>query len=260
MSSFPVGASLLATVRNAAAASLAVRQRHAPGAARPHPGSRRLRRSSAVGLLVLGSLLLAPCSFAAELTDLGQGLAYLRVASLADSARTITAVVPEPRALVLDLRYVTADEESGARLREALAPRPARSPLFVLVSPATPPAVAAALANLPGNVLLLGPAGSVPAATVVVRQTAEADRRAYDAATGGASLLSLVSGRIGKERYDEAALVREFANGHRDPAPPDLPDPTKLGDAPVDEDAPPVDRVLQRAIHLHRALLAIRTP
>ena len=68
----------------------------------------------------------------------------------------------------------------------------------------------------------------------------------------------LVTGKIEKERFDEATLVQEFNNGNPDAEPPPLPDPTrpKLNEAaPVK--APLIDRVLQRAIQLHRALLAL---
>mgnify|MGYP000984374420 CR=1 FL=1 len=68
----------------------------------------------------------------------------------------------------------------------------------------------------------------------------------------------VTTGKIEKERFDEATLVQEFNNGNPDAEPPPLPDPTqpKLNEAaPVK--APLIDRVLQRAIQLHRALLAL---
>jgi hypothetical protein len=125
-----------------------------------------------------------------------------------------------------------------------------------LVSPETPTALAAALAAPPRGVLTLGIEGSRPTPQVVVAQPADVDRRAYDAAEGGMTLESLIAGKIEKERYDEASLLREFARGVSDPAPPPAPDPTT---APAAARAPVLtDRVLQRALHLHQALQALR--
>jgi hypothetical protein len=228
-------------------------------------------------LLALCSLLLAPCSPATELTDLGQGLSYLRIHSVAGSEVALRKTVPGAGALVLDLRYATADETAAGLLKASLAGRPANMPLFVLVSPATPSALAAALAA-PGAVTLGAP-GSMPAPKVIVQTDAAADRRAYDALDAGTELAKLVSGKIEKDRFDEATLVKEFKDGHEDapppPGPTDLPgNPAERGvsgtnpgpaaagngaSASADKPTPvPTDRVLQRAIHLHRALLALR--
>lgn len=221
---------------------------------------RRVVRRCAVAFCAGGWLLSS--GFATELTDLGQGLSYLRVKSLAEVEKAIRSNVPSDRALVLDLRYSVADEASAAMLREVLAARRnAQQPLLVLVSPATPALAVRALDPLPARALVLGVDGSTPAPTVVVRGDAATDRRAYDAADGGMPLAALINGKLDKERYDEAALVREFSNGNRDPRPPPAPNPGTT--APTDPKKPePVpaltDRVLQRAVQLHRALLAIR--
>jgi hypothetical protein len=210
-------------------------------------------------LLALYSLLLAPCLKATELTDLGQGLAYLRVHSVADSEAALRKAVPGAGALVLDLRYATADGTSAALVQAALAGRPARGPTFILVSPATAPALAPVIAA--SRALTLGAPGSTPAAKVTVQTTAAADRQAFDALDAGTELVKLITGKIEKERYDEATLVQEFRNGTPDPAPPPAADPTATkANVPAPEAAPaiPTDRVLQRAVHLHRALLALR--
>lgn len=199
-------------------------------------------------------LLPALAASAAELTDLGQGLSYLRIHSLAESGSALEQAVSNTRALVLDLRYATASDGSIAALKSALAARPADLPLFVLVSPATPAALAPAL----GSALTLGAPGSTPAPKVVV-QTDDTDRRAYDAFEAGTSVTDLISGKIEKERYDEATLVEDFKNGDREAEPPPGPDPTAAKpDQTETKDAPLLDRVLQRAVHLHRALLALR--
>jgi hypothetical protein len=209
--------------------------------------------------LVLCALLFAPCSQATELTDLGSGLAYLRIHSLTDSEAALRKVVPEAGALVLDLRYTTANDGSAAILRAALAGHSAGAPLFILVSPATPAALDAVIRRSPA--LTLGAPGSVPAPDVVVQTAAAADRRAYDALDTGSALEKLISGRVEKERFDEATLVQEFKDGNPDPAPPQTPDPTAPKSVEDLAKVPPVpltDRVLQRAVHLHRALLALK--
>ena len=234
---------------------------------------RELVRIFLSAFLVLGSLLLAPCARATELTDLGSGLAYLRIHYVADSETALRKAVPGAGALVLDLRYATASDESAAALKTALASRPTNTPLFILVSPATPAALAAAIVQSPA--LTLGAPGSAPGPKVVVQTDSATDRRAYDALETGTSLEKLISGKIEKERFDEATLVHEFKNGNPAPLPGDrpgqtpagqqagtvspLPDPTAPKPAGTPEKpAPLVDRVLQRAVHLHRALLALK--
>lgn len=210
-------------------------------------------------IAALLGLLLALRALAAEPADLGQGLVGLRVRSLADSLPVIAAAVAESRPLVIDLRYATADAASAARLGETLQSRPAGALCLLLVSPALPAPVAAALTPLPVGIATLGIAGSQPDPTVVVQQSPAADRAAWDAAETGTPLATLVSGKTGKARYDEASLVKDFANGNHAAAPPAAPALASLKDpAPAATPAPPVDRVLQRAIHLHRTLLAIR--
>lgn len=208
-------------------------------------------------LCLLSSVLCAPSS-GTELTDLGQGLAYLRVHSVAESEAALRKAVPGAGALVLDLRYATASDESAAALRAALAGHPAGTPLFILVSPGTPPALGPTIAQSPA--LTLGAPDSEPAPKIVVQTDAVTDRRAYDALDAGMPLEKLISGKIEKERFDEATLVHEFKNGNPAAEPPPTPDPTAPKPAGTPEKpAPLVDRVLQRAVHLHRALLALKT-
>jgi hypothetical protein len=224
--------------------------------------------------LVLLFSVLCLLSSATELTDLGQGLSYLRIRSVAESEVILRKAVPGAGALVLDLRYATADETAAATLKSALEARSSGAALLVLVSPSTPPALAPVIAA--ARALTLGAPDSVPAARVIVRTDAPADRKAYDALETGTELAKLVTGKIEKERFDEATLVKEFKNGHDADQPGSRPSPTPVTpppepvappitgapgaeDTPKDVPAtPPTDRVLQRAIHLHRALLALR--
>lgn len=206
-------------------------------------------------------LCLLSSARAAEPADLGSGLAYLRVHSAADSCKAVASA----GALVLDLRYTAADETSAAELKTALATRPANAPLFILVSPDTPAVLAPVIHQSPA--LTLGIVGAKPSPKVVVQAEAAADRAAYAALEAGAAVAALVSGKVEKERYDEATLVAEFNNGNLDAQPPPAPDPTapaagkpeepKAGGDPA-KPVVPTDRVLQRAVHLHRALLALR--
>ena len=208
--------------------------------------------------LVLGLLLpvLAP---ATELTDLGQGLSYLRIGSLAASDAALREAVSGTGPLVLDLRYTTGSDDALASLRAALTGHPATAPLFILISPATSPAIAQAITASPAAVLTLGLAGSRPTPKVVVQSDPATDRRAYDALATGTPVATLISGKIEKEHFDEATLVKEFKNGNPDAEPPPTPDPTapKANDT-APKDTPLVDHVLQRAVHLHRAMIALR--
>ena len=208
------------------------------------------------------ALLLALCSrsSAAEPSDLGYNLSYLRVHSLAEAAPALHSALSVKHACILDLRYTTANDDSVAALRQALTGHPAGSPLFILISPSTPAGVVNVLPPAaPGALVTLGVAGSHPAPSILVKTSAATDRQAYDAFESGTPLTDLLSGKIEKERYDEASLVQEFKSGNPDPEPPLTPDPTetKADKAP---EKPPllIDHVLQRALQLHRALLALR--
>ena len=208
-------------------------------------------------------LVLLVSTRATELTDLGQGLAYLRLHSLADSEKALRSAVPGTGALVLDLRYVTANDEPLDALRAAVTGRAPTASLFILVSPATPPAIAQAVSSG----LTLGAAGMLPAPKVTVVIDPATDRRAYDALENGTPVDQLISGKIEKERFNEATLVHEFKNGNPTAEPPIPPDPSapKSAEPAAKPTAPvvspverPIDRVLQRAVHLHRALLALK--
>jgi hypothetical protein len=212
-------------------------------------------------LLVLALSLKAQLGASTGPVDLGEGLTYLRISSLSESAPAQPSITPPGGALVLDLRYCSSKSADNAW--SAVLARPAGSgPIFVLVSPSTPAEVAATLGNTPAAILTLGAPGTSPPPRVIVHTDAATDRRAYDAFASGTSLESLISGKIEKQRFDEATLVHEFKNGNATPEPPPTPDPTAPKPAAPGGTAPPparlTDRVLQRAVHLHRAWLALR--
>lgn len=217
-------------------------------------------------LLSLFALALARAATPAAPVDLGQGLSYLRMRSLGDDAAALAAL--KPGALVLDLRHASANAETTTGFAAALAKLKGNDPVIVLVSPATPRVLAAELEKSPTRLLVLGTADAQPTPTVAIETTAEADRAAYDAFETGTPLEKLITGKIEKERYDEATLVAEFKSGQSlpvsedstEPALSPQPEATPSAPAatPAKPTAPATDRVLQRAIHLHRGLLALR--
>jgi len=191
-----------------------------------------------------------------EPIDLGANLAYLHIKSLADAAPLLSTAQSAQRPLVLDLRYATSEAAALSVFQTALARHPA--PLFILFSTATPQEIIAVVKQSAGAIITLSVAGAAAPAQIQVKADPAADRLAYEALGQGTLPAILVTGKIEKERFDEATLVQEFKNGNSDAEPPPLPDPTqpKLNQAaPVK--APLIDRVLQRAIQLHRALLAL---
>lgn len=191
----------------------------------------------------------------AEVVDLAPDLGYLRVHSLVLEREFLASALLKSRALVLDLRYPLDERDAGETLRQELATHPAKPRLYVLVSPATPVPVVGAIAASPTRLITLGVKGARPEPQVVVLQSPAGDRQAFDALPAGRSLADLVSGKIEKERFDESMLVAEFRGG----PPSDRAVPAGLPARTDSPDAPrPTDRVLQRALHLHRALAALR--
>lgn len=204
--------------------------------------------------------------------DLGEGLAYLRVTDWAADAAVVEKTIAEEPALVLDLRNTTGDAEAGKQLSSALiyptAPQRVR---LVLINATTSPALVAAASGALRDVVTLGPQSPAVVPDIVVAISSEDDRRAYDALTEGTPLKKLINGTLDKQRYDEARLVQDHANGGASPADADSgaedDSPAAASDSPEEPSQPadekatppaPTDTVLRRAIHLHRALLALK--
>jgi len=114
---------------------------------------------------------------------------------------------------------------------------------------------------------------------IAVSVSSEDDRHAYDAFGDGTPLDKLLNSALEKKRFDEAALVRDRANamnpnsdlGSDDdtsalsPEAPEVAPSVSLArpaPAPVPakkaEPPPIIDAVLQRAVQLHRALVALK--
>lgn len=198
----------------------------------------------------------------ADANDLGRGLRYLHLGNIPAEAGAAAAAIEAP-ALVLDLRLASETADNASLLRALLASRSASRPLFVLLGSATPAALSGRLSAAPG-VLTLAPASAgFPAGLTLVVDPAQ-DRAAAEALLAGRPARELVEEKIVKTRYDEAHLASNHANGRRDTAEPTTSaSPLNTDAAPSAEgadetDAPPVrDLLLQRAVFLHRALLAL---
>jgi hypothetical protein len=202
-------------------------------------------------MVVLGLLPLAAPAAAPEQHDLGRGLVYVRVRALpGDLPAQPEGKVP---ACVLDLRYMSAEADGATALLAWLKFRATpRAPVFALVNRETAAAVREPLTRLErkGAVLIVGIPGGDFQPDVPVAATAEAERRAFDALDQGVELTRLLTDNPGKVRNDEASLNRD--------APSDPAEGTARVPAAVAPETPPIDATLQRALHLHRALEALK--
>lgn len=187
--------------------------------------------------------------------QLSDGLGYIRAHRVGESLDLLRSAITADSALIYDLRYAKANDNDAPALASVLTLRKSAAPFFILVSPATAPELTAILLSLPPHAVTVGIPESLPAPQINVTQSADADRQAYDALESGTTLEALINGKIEKERFDEAQLVKEFQNGNLNAAPPPEPDPSKSG---TEKPAPLTDRVLQRAFHLQRALHALK--
>lgn len=197
-------------------------------------------------------LILALAMRAAPLErDLGQSLVYHRVHVLpADLPAMGTA---RKRACVLDLRYVHGDAAAATALQAWIKfSASTRTPVFVLVNADTDAVLLHSFTEQgPVNgVMTVGIAGGKFHPDLVVHNSPENERRAYDALENGAAIVTLLTDNPDKMRNDEASLSKDrLAEAAADSAADAL---AKNRPAP-----PPVDVALQRAMHMHRALVAL---
>lgn len=200
--------------------------------------------------------------------DLGRNLTYVRMHRLPDDA-AILAVAWNAPALIVDLRHPAGDPAHA--LPADLPSRPRTAPLFVLAGPDTPLDLLATLRDRAPALITVGLAGPGLTPDIALPVNPEADRRAYDALDAGASVDSLISENIAKHRFDEAALARDHNNGAAEgggpgsdgegqkanrPAAAPPPATSEVRPAPAAPEVQLKDAVLQRAVQLHRALLA----
>lgn len=222
---------------------------------------RRLLALLATGLLALSTLSAAPLE-----RDLGAGLAYCRVHIL---PADLPVTPDKPTPLVLDLRYATTDR-AGIQALDAWLKFRARpsAPIFVLANADTARGLRQILGAHRNNpsLVTIGPAGDGFTPDLSIAIGHEAERRAYEALEGGATVNALTIENPDKPRHDEAAIARERANPSADAGDPEADDPNMVDDTPAATKgssaaaAPklPIDLSLQRAIQLYQALVAIK--
>ena len=224
-----------------------------------------LRLVLALGLLSLVASLYAATTPADRTHDLGQGLAYLRPATTEKSDTLSLLKTPATGSVVLDLRYFSSGENADAWLAAIKAFAAPKRICIVLVSPETSPALLSGLVGgLPGCITV-GRNSPALGVNISVDTTAETDHQAWESIGQGKELAKLLTENADKPRYDEAVLAKEYADEVNGNAPPSADGadasspavktkPTK-GLIPP---APLIDAVLQRAVHIHRGLLALR--
>lgn len=204
-------------------------------------------------LILLCFLALPWLALAAPIErELGNGLAYMRVRALpADlPAKPVGRAPP----CIVDLRYVQTDNDGAAAFAAWMKSRATpRTPVFVIANADTArPLLKELSAHARGTgIAVVGiPRGGFKP-DVAVNASAEDERRAYDALEQGAAIGTLLTDNPNKARNDEASLA------------PDRPAlPAQPSAEPVESTAkqasPPIDAALQRAVHLHRSLVALK--
>ena len=224
-----------------------------------------LRLVLALGLLSLVAHLHAVTTPAGHTDDLGQGLTYLRPTTTEKSDGTSLLKTLTTNSVVLDLRYVPSGENADAWLAAIKAFAAPKRICIVLVSPETSPALLAGLGGGLTRCITVGRNSPALGVNISVDTSAESDRQAWESIGQGKELAKLIKENADKPRYDEAVLAKEYADEVNGNAPPSADGadasspavktkPTK-GLIPP---APLIDAVLQRAVHIHRGLLALR--
>ncbi len=207
------------------------------------------------GLAAAGAavLLAADINAAAIQRDLGDGLIYFRVHSVPADLPTDESARRRPT--VLDLRYAHADSSASSILAAWLKFHASpKTPVFVLENGSTAPGLLHVLENredTPG-LLVIGIDGQSFEPDITVTESTLDEKRAYDALEHGTSVAALTTDNPDKQRNDEASLAHEHS-----PEPSDDSD-SAVEKGPVEKAPPVIDAALQRAIHLHRALRALK--
>lgn len=200
---------------------------------------------------LLPGLLFLPLWLAAAPLEreIGSGLIYTRVHALPADLPT----KPEGRVppCVVDLRYVETDADGAAAFAAWLKFRATpRTPVLVIANADTSRALVRVLTHHERGtgIAVVGIPRGAFQPDVPVHATAEEERRAYDALEQGAAIGTLLADNPNKVRNDEASLSKDrLAEASADAA-----------EAATKQPAPPVDAALQRAVHLHRSLVALK--
>lgn len=230
-----------------------------------------MKRSASFLFSVL--LLVLPFSLRAAIEkDLGQALLFLRVTDAnADQSLLIDTIERRP-ALVIDLRGLSGEANFVTALHAALAKPPLPHAVrMILINATTAPAIVAALEDdALSSVITLAPRSPKVVADIQIAITAEEERRALEALSNDTPLEKLITYSREKRRYDEAKLVHDHINGitpsddelpldaEDDSVTPESPTKKKPSDTAKKSEQPPHDLVLERAVQLHRSLLALK--
>ena len=192
--------------------------------------------------------------------DLGHGLAYFRVHSL---PADLPATAARRGAVVLDLRYTRGESGATAALGGWLKSHGSTTtPVFVLLNADTAPAVVAYFTSHDpvAGLVTLGGAASGYTPDIALKIHPAAERAAYDALEHGTPVESLLIDSPDKPRHDEASIAQERAApaDESTDADTDIANPGEAAPITPATPRPVIDYALLRAVHLHRALLALR--
>ncbi len=184
--------------------------------------------------------------------DLGQGLRYFRLKQLPSDLPAQKE--PGPAApCVVDVRYLPADAESAATFDAWLRFRATpRAPIFLIANSETSPALLRLLAQREtgAGIVLVGARSRQFEPDIAVHVSSEQEQRAYAALTESVPVSALLTDNPDKVRNDEASLSRDrLAEASAE---------ATSSDPAANRSRPPLDVALQRAVHLHRALLALK--
>jgi hypothetical protein len=223
--------------------------------------NRRLLLFVLLPALLAGAPALPAAPSAAQVIE--HNLTYVRVHALPDDLPPPPSG-PATGTLVLDLRFVPANPEAATAFAAWLKSRARpQAPVIVLINAGTAPGLLVPLTapGVPPGVVSVGPEINDAVPDVGFTLDAPADRAAYDAFEHGTPVAQLIAPKIDKVRHDEAAMAKERATGTAADTADDLPPPADAKPGPATAPAipvAPVDRVLQRAVQLHHALLALK--
>lgn len=202
-------------------------------------------------VFVLTFFMLPPLAFAVVVEhELGYGLVYLRLHQLPDDLPPKPAGRVSP--CVVDVRYVDADAAAATAFSAWLKLRAMpRTPVFVLANVDTSAALLKVLAarERSAGIVIVGIEGAGFRPDVTVKASTADERSAYDALEKGTPVASLLSDNPSKVRNDEASLSKPLAEASANTAE----EATTAKRTPL-----PIDAALQRAVHLHRTLVALK--
>ncbi len=202
------------------------------------------------------ALLSSLAAHALTTADLGQGLTYVRFAEGESDLGKLSAL----EARVIDLRGAKFPATTAAELLNALtrSSDPSKTLSLVLIDAETSAPLAQALAHPPARVLTLAPASAQLTADLTLNISDEEQKALREAFEKNTPVTELLPAPTTKERRDEATLVQEHTNGAPLPIiPPEKSEAEKTD--PAKATPPPLtDRLLQRAVQLHRAHTALK--